>query len=42
MLLARGGPGDERSARALVGDAVTTYRTLGMGTWAARATALGD
>jgi DNA-binding SARP family transcriptional activator len=40
MLLARAGPGDARQARALLDEAVTTYRALGMATWAARASAL--
>jgi tetratricopeptide (TPR) repeat protein len=40
MLLARGGRGDARQARALLDEAVTTYRALGMATWAARASAL--
>jgi DNA-binding SARP family transcriptional activator len=41
MLLARRGPGDERSARSLLDEALTSYRALGMAPWAARASALG-
>jgi DNA-binding SARP family transcriptional activator len=41
MLLTRGGPGDGSTARSLLGDALTTYRALGMQPWAARASALG-
>jgi hypothetical protein len=40
MLLARGGSGDAARARALVDEAVSVYRELGMETWAARAAAL--
>jgi DNA-binding SARP family transcriptional activator/tetratricopeptide (TPR) repeat protein len=40
MLIARGGPGAEERARGLVVEALTTYRDLGMESWAARATAL--
>jgi tetratricopeptide (TPR) repeat protein len=39
-LLERGGDGDGGTARALIDDAVTGYRELGMDTWAARAGAL--
>jgi tetratricopeptide (TPR) repeat protein len=41
MLLARAGPGDENRARSLLTEALTTYRALGMATWATRASALG-
>jgi len=41
LSLARRGPGDERSARSLLGEALTSYRALGMAPWAARASALG-
>jgi DNA-binding SARP family transcriptional activator len=40
MHLARGAAGDPEQAHALLDEAVATYRELGMGTWASRATAL--
>jgi hypothetical protein len=39
MPLARAGSGDAERARALLGEAVATYRELGMDTWAERAAA---
>ena len=39
MLLARHGPGDRQRAQQLLTAAVSTYRTLGMGSWARAATA---
>jgi tetratricopeptide (TPR) repeat protein len=40
MRLQRARPGDAHRARDLLGEAVCTYGTLGMGTWADRAAAL--
>jgi DNA-binding SARP family transcriptional activator len=40
MLLTRGERADERAAHALLTEAIATYRELGMGTWAVRASAL--
>ncbi len=40
MLLARGGTGDAGRARALLDEALSAYRDLGMETWVARAAAL--
>jgi len=40
MLLARGAAGDSERARGLLDDALTTYRALGMDSWAARGEAL--
>jgi hypothetical protein len=40
MLLARGAAGDPERARALLDDALATYRELGMDSWAARGEAL--
>src|SRR4051794_5930799 len=40
MLLERGAPGDEQQARALLVQAIATYRALGMDSWSARAAAL--
>jgi tetratricopeptide (TPR) repeat protein len=39
-LLVRAAPGDEERARAVLEEAVSTYRELGMASWAARAAAL--
>jgi hypothetical protein len=40
MLLARGAPGDSKRARQLAGEAIRTYRRLGMTGWARRASSL--
>jgi tetratricopeptide (TPR) repeat protein len=39
-LMARGAPGDRERARGHLGDALASYRELGMEAWAARAAAL--
>jgi tetratricopeptide (TPR) repeat protein len=40
VLLGRGGDGDRDAATGLLGEAIATYRVLGMDEWAARANAL--
>jgi hypothetical protein len=40
MLLARGGAGDAERAGALLDEALSTYRELGMDAWVGRAEAL--
>jgi eukaryotic-like serine/threonine-protein kinase len=42
MLVARGGAGDVARAQTLLGQALRSYRELGMNTWADRAAALAD